>query len=240
MATSKRGRNWTKEENELYTKVLVDPNENFVSTLEKKALKNSANAEVFEHIMKCFNTALTGEGFVTKMEAASFTKRGVVQAYEKLEFSGKEGVQKLKNKYKELKGKWRKVTDSAKRGSGEEGAIDERWYQLLNPIMSETNGDLDDIVNSARDTSFVISREIYSENEDDIYVDPYVNDDIYLSDLSGETIPLEQASNKKKRLPNEPVPPAKKGKLVVKPPHKKGQVIRSQTQGLGMLASSIK
>ena len=106
--------------------------------------------------------------------------------------------------------------------------------------MSETNGDLDDIVNSARVTSFVISREIYSEKEDDIYVDPYVNDDIYLSELSGETIPLEQASNKKKRLPNEPVPPAKKVKLVVKPPHKKGQVIRSQTQGLGMLASSIK
>ena len=101
MATSKRGRNWTKEENELYTTVLVDPNENFVSTLEKKALKNAANAEVFEHIMKCFNTALTEEGFVTKNEAASFTKRGVVQPYEKLEFSGKEGVQKLKNKYKE-------------------------------------------------------------------------------------------------------------------------------------------
>ena len=100
-------------------------NENFVSTLEKKALKNAANAEVFEHIMKCFNTALTEEGFVTKNEAASFTKRGVVQPYEKLEFSGKEGVQKLKNKYKEL-GKWRKVTDSAKKGCGEEGAIDER------------------------------------------------------------------------------------------------------------------
>ena len=43
----KRARNWTKEE--------IDPCADYINTLQKKALKKEANAEVFESILGGFS-----------------------------------------------------------------------------------------------------------------------------------------------------------------------------------------
>ena len=37
---------------------------------------------------------------------------------------------------------------AARNGSGKEGSTDEKWYELLNPNLSETNDDLGEVVNS--------------------------------------------------------------------------------------------
>ena len=44
-------RNWTKDETELFCNVVADPINNFVATLEKKALKKASTKEVFEDIL---------------------------------------------------------------------------------------------------------------------------------------------------------------------------------------------
>ena len=46
----KNSRRWTETELNTYGKVLADPENNFALTLEKLALKKSANNEIFEHI----------------------------------------------------------------------------------------------------------------------------------------------------------------------------------------------
>ena len=49
--TTKRGRNWTKEETELFVEVITDTNEEDALILERKALKKASNKLVFEEIM---------------------------------------------------------------------------------------------------------------------------------------------------------------------------------------------
>ena len=46
----KKGRNWTPLELETFCQILADPALNYAHTLETKALKKSANKEVFESI----------------------------------------------------------------------------------------------------------------------------------------------------------------------------------------------
>ena len=50
----KKARNWTKEEIELFARVIADPYADYINTLEKKTLKKEANAEVFESILADF------------------------------------------------------------------------------------------------------------------------------------------------------------------------------------------
>ena len=54
MKKRKKARNWTKEEIELFARVIADPCADYINTLEKKALKKETNAEVFESILTGF------------------------------------------------------------------------------------------------------------------------------------------------------------------------------------------
>ena len=45
-----RCRNWTSEKTELFADVLADEDNQFAASLEKLALKKSANNELFDHI----------------------------------------------------------------------------------------------------------------------------------------------------------------------------------------------
>ena len=58
-----KGRNWTDLETESFCRILVDPETNFVTTLETKALKKTANKEVFEAIQCEFKISLLEEEF---------------------------------------------------------------------------------------------------------------------------------------------------------------------------------
>ena len=73
---AKKGRNWTKEETNLFVELLVEYN--FVHTLETKALKRSANLSVFQELMPFFKVALEDENFVNMNESFNFTRKGKV------------------------------------------------------------------------------------------------------------------------------------------------------------------
>ena len=141
----KKQRNWTKEELSAFVQVLVEYK--FVQTLEQKALKKSANIEVFKEVLPLFKGEIEKEDFIALNETKNFTRKGVVVSYAPLLYD----ATTLQGKYKDLKTRWRNITTSARRGSGEEGATDATWYQLLNPILSETNGDLSEIINDSDD-----------------------------------------------------------------------------------------
>ena len=64
----KKARNWTKEETELFARVIADPCADYINTLEKKALKKEANAEVFESILADFQRELEDENFIYEHE----------------------------------------------------------------------------------------------------------------------------------------------------------------------------
>ena len=114
-------------------------------------------------------------------------------------------------KYKDINDRWRKITDAARRGSGEEGATDEKWYQLINPILAEQNGDFGEVVNGPHDTSLYVDDEETEDYEDDYDHGP-------------------PKKTKKSELPVKP-------KLQVKNGEKK--TIRTQTQGLTELGVKL-
>ena len=61
--TTKNPGRWTENELEFFAEVLADPENNFAISLEKLALKKSANSEVFEHIKSTFEMKVDNESF---------------------------------------------------------------------------------------------------------------------------------------------------------------------------------
>ena len=117
--------------------------------------------------MISFNKRLEDPDFIAANELSNFTRKGKTFSYAKLLLEGDQGIKKLQVKYKDIKDRWRKITDAARRGSGEEGATDEKWYQLINLILAEQNGDLGEIVNGPYDTSLYVDDEEREDYEDD-------------------------------------------------------------------------
>ena len=68
VAYQARSRNWTDNESEEFAKVLADNETAFVVSLEKDALKKSANSEVFSQIKIAFDRALRDPDFKKRSE----------------------------------------------------------------------------------------------------------------------------------------------------------------------------
>ena len=108
-------RRFTKEETMLFVDILTDPDNRFLSSLEKLALKHSFNDEVFNHIKRINDEALKQEHFRMENERKNFTKKnGELIEYDKLGAT----IPILRAKLKNLKSEWRKITDRIQRGSG--------------------------------------------------------------------------------------------------------------------------
>ena len=147
---AKNSRRWTNEEKALFAEVLADTDNNFVA-IEKLALKCSSNEEVFGHIKNLFEIALQDERFIKLNEKKNFTdKKGNLKQYEKSDTS----IKKLRNQTKTLKKEWKVITDRVKNGSGLAVGEEPEWYQHINPILAETNEEIDP-TSSALQTSFV-------------------------------------------------------------------------------------
>jgi len=176
-----KGRNWTKEETNLFVELLVGYN--FVQTLETKGLKRSASLSIFEELMPFFEAKLKDEKFVALNESTNFTRKGKVIQYPALHYD----AAVFQSKYNDLKIKWRAIILAARNGSGEEGAKDELRYTLHNPILSETDGDLSLIVNGAED--------LEDEDEYDLLADDNVE-----KDDGNDEINKEEPSKKKLKV----------------------------------------
>ena len=136
---------------------MVDTGLNFCATLETKALKKSSNTEVFESLQKEFKTGLLDDEFIQQNEEYLPGELNI-----ELDIS----IPKLRNKYNNLKRNWKQIVDRAKDGSGLHVEREPKWFQILHPVMNDTNTGIDDISSSAADTSFVRG-EISNEDESD-------------------------------------------------------------------------
>ena len=88
MKKKKKARNWTKEEIELFARVIADSCTDYINSLEKKALKKEANTEVFESILADSQRELEDENFIHENERKNLLdKNGVSLPYEPLELS---------------------------------------------------------------------------------------------------------------------------------------------------------
>ena len=54
MKKEKKARNWTKEEIELFVRVIADPCTDYINTCEKKPSKKEPKSRVFESILTDF------------------------------------------------------------------------------------------------------------------------------------------------------------------------------------------
>ncbi len=115
---------------DLFAEVLAEPENAFASTLEKLALKKSSNNELYEYI---------GNEFKEKLKTPDFRSRNAEHVKNNENKKLDTSVDALRSKYKWLKNQWTAKTDRAKNGSGLDPDKEPKWYQLLNPIFSESH-----------------------------------------------------------------------------------------------------
>ena len=158
--------------------------------MEKLALKCSSNEEVFGHIKNLFEIALQDERFIKLNEKKNFTdKKGNLKQYEKLDTS----IKKLRNQTKTLKKEWKVITDRVKNGSGLAAGEEPEWYHHINPILAETNEEINP-TSSALQTSFVNRDEsdLESGSEDEEGIEEHYDE----NENEGETISTSTAAKK--------------------------------------------
>ena len=56
--TTKRGRNWTKEETELFVKVITDTNDEYALILERKALRKASKNQHLKNFLHSHRSLL--------------------------------------------------------------------------------------------------------------------------------------------------------------------------------------
>ena len=122
-------RKWTTDETNLFCEVIADPVNNFMRTLEKKALKKASTAEVFESVRKVYINALANPSF-QKINATNFKGR-------KKSHTLSVDVKRLQVKYNNLKQNWRKITEAKRKRSAVSDDQDPAWYKLMTPLLTD-------------------------------------------------------------------------------------------------------
>ena len=214
---AREGRNWTKQETNLFCNILADSTNNFFPTLEKKALKKSKTKEVFDDVLEIFSKELERHDF----KASNNTNFSNKIPFVPLNMDYK----KLQTKYNNLKSEWRKINDKKKPGSGRSYESAPTRFEIINPILCDSNKGLEDVVSSPTETSYLCNVEVKrtvaaDRNESD----------------GDESSLLESDANEEEHPQNHSTPIA--GKLVAKPHVKRGYV-RSQTRAMSQLVASV-
>ena len=162
------GTNWTNKETLLFVEILIDEEFNFEDCLERRALKRSANEEVYKATLQLFQEEMNKEEFL-QHNAKTFGK----EKYEPLQVD----VKKLQAKYNAIKRKWLKIKDQPRKGGGLAPKSDPEWYEKIDYILGDTNADTNELVSTSSDTSYsqeVIQndnndsdRDLHNDSEDD-------------------------------------------------------------------------
>ena len=106
--------------------------------LETLALTKSSNNQVFAEISKDFEKWLLSDEFKEENEREKSKSKGK-HKNSPLDIS----PARIRIKYKFLREQWRKFTDRVKMGSGKAPIEEPEWFTILNPISSDTMGDMD-------------------------------------------------------------------------------------------------
>jgi len=135
--TKQRSRPWTETELKCFAFVLTDEENDFGYKLDTLALKKTANKSVFEDVKKVLEERMSTEEFKeeNEREHRSKSKKDLIPL--------KIDVEKLRNKFKWMKDQWRKYTDRIKKGSGKASIQEPEWYAIINPIFSDTHGNME-------------------------------------------------------------------------------------------------
>jgi len=133
---------------------------NYLATLETKALKKAPTKEVFTAILEDFNRGMLSCEFVEK-NAKNFSNKKPF-SYINMD------IKRLQSKYNNIKSNWRNITDRQKHGSGLSPEKLPRWYEIINQALADKNQGLDDIASGPGDTSITV-------DENDIESSLYYN-----------------------------------------------------------------
>ena len=203
--------------NIIFVKILTGEEFNFADCLERRALKRSANEEVYKEILQLFQEEMNKEEFL-QCNAKNFSKG----KYEPLQVDTK----KLQTKYHVLKRKWREIKDRPRKGSGLAPKSNLEWHEKIDYILGDINTDLNELVSTSLDTPY--SQEvIQNDNKNESFEDNA--DDDSDKDLCDDSEDDNESNNAYKEDKVENVSANKKKATVVKP-HKKRKVMVSQTQ----------
>ena len=215
-----QNRQWTQTELKYFALVLADEKHDFGYKLDTLALKKIANKTVFEDIKKVLEESMSSQEFKEKNERehrGSKSKKDLPPL--------RVDVERLRVKFKWMKDQWRNYTDRIKKGSGKSPIEGPEWYKIINPILSDTHGNLE-VVSKASD--------VLSD------VDSYPGSDEEQADTSGyQEEDGETDLTSTSESGNEGVKrKVLKTALDVKPLDRKKRV-RSQSQAINEIAKSF-
>ena len=155
MAEKKGARNWTLNETNKFCSLLADSADRFMITLERKALKKQFQKvastkvvfqEVLEELKKRFQEErlknLNGEALKKK-------KTSELQL----------DVKNLRVKYNSIKQQWRKLRDRQKHGSGLAPTKYPDWFEIIKPVLSDTNQTKDNNCSHPKDLSMITEND---------------------------------------------------------------------------------
>lgn len=221
-SAKERSRPWTETELKYFALVLADETNEYAYKLDTLALKKTANKPVFEDIKKAFEERISSEEFKEENDREhrqSKSKKALTHL--------RIDVEKLRVKFKWIKDQWRKYTDRIKKGSGKSPIEEPEWYKIINPIFSDTYGNLE-IASKARD---VLSHENSDTDSDEEQTE--TSHSSYQEDDGEEELTSASESGtegvKRKVLKNS---------LDVKPLGRNKRV-RSQSQAINEIAKSF-
>ena len=133
-----RNRQWTETELKYFALVPADEKDEFGYKLDTLALKKTANKPVFENIKEAFKERLSSQEFKEENErehCGSKSKKDLPPL--------RVNVERLRVKFKWMKDQWCKYTDRIKKGSGKSPIQEPEWFKIINPIFSDTHGNLE-------------------------------------------------------------------------------------------------
>ena len=185
-------------------------------------MKKTANKPVFEDIKEAFEECLSSQEFKEENERehrGSKSKKDLPPL--------RVDVERLRVKFKWMKDQWRKYTDRIKKGSGKSPIQEPEWFKIINPIFSDTHGNLE-IASKASDVlsdadSYAGSDEEQTDRSHSSYQEEDGEADFTSTSESGSE------GVKRKVLKNA---------LDVKPLDRKKRV-RSQSQAINEIAKSF-
>ena len=222
----KKSRNWTETELKYFCIALAD--KDYALQLDSLALKKSANRRIYEEVKTKLEEHFQSEDFKIENE----------QEKRKLKSKHKDvaldiSPYKLRTKFKWIKEQWKRFTERVKTASGKAPINEPEWYHIINPILSDTQGNLfpctksSDVLGVSESESEKSETEASRDEADaDVSVEVDESDD-------GETESSEACSDSTSKRK------VAKKVLDVKPLAKKPRRVKSQTQAIHEIAKSF-
>ena len=220
----RKSRPWTETKLEYFAIVLADEKNEFGYKLDTLALKKTANKGVFEEIKVALNELMSSEEFKEENEREHNTSKS-----RKDLTPLRIDVEKLRIKFKWMKDQWRRYSDRIKKGSGKSPIQEPEWYRIINPLFSDTHGNME-VASQASDVLSDETNDSETSDTDDIdkagrsHSDYQEDDESDLLDTGDSTASGNQTAAKRK--------------VEVKPLNRKKR-IRSQSQAMSELAKSF-